>query len=154
MMSYIKENKNDSWKEDGQKESIMFRIILTLNKNMRKCIVTQINSQNYPSMVHIPNLMVQGGWESIIICVFIQNQVWEYVQFAVYHVRVLLVYQCWTKHGYLVYHKINKIAINLLPSALIGQYQAPLTIGTLFNCRQSQHPTTHLMKFIRFFLTV
>ena len=119
-----------------------------------KCIVTQINSQHYPSVVQIPSLMVQGGWASIIICVLIQNQVWEYVQFAVYHVRVFLVHQFCTKHGYLVYHQINKIAINLLPSALIGQYQGPLTIGTLSNFRQSQHPPTHLMKFIRLFLTV
>ena len=26
-----------------------------------------------PSVVHIPNLMAQGGWARIIICVLIQN---------------------------------------------------------------------------------
>ena len=40
---------------------------------------------------------------------------------SVYHARVLLVHKCWTKHGYLVYHQMNKITINLLPSAPIGQ---------------------------------
>ena len=69
-------------------------------------------------------------------------------------VCVLLVHQFWTNLGYLVFYQINKSAINLSPSALIGQYQGPLTIETLSNCRQSQHPPTHLMKFIRLFLTV
>ena len=41
---------------------------------------------------------------------------------AVYHVRVLLVHQCWTKHGYLVYNQRNRNDINKLLSALIGQY--------------------------------
>ena len=37
------------------------------------CTSTQINSHNYPSVVHIPNLMDQGVRVSIIICVLIQN---------------------------------------------------------------------------------
>ena len=38
-----------------------------------KFIATQINFQNYYFVVHIPNLMAQEGWVSIIICVLIQN---------------------------------------------------------------------------------
>ena len=38
-----------------------------------RCIVTQNNSQDYYFLVHIPNLMVQEVWVSIIICVLIQN---------------------------------------------------------------------------------
>ena len=53
--------KNDSWKEDGHTDSIMFRIILLLNTKMWKCTVTKVNSQNYHFVVHIPNLMAQGG---------------------------------------------------------------------------------------------
>ena len=49
--------KKYSWKENGQKESIMFRIMHGWNSKMLKYIVTQINYQHYPSVVHIPNLM-------------------------------------------------------------------------------------------------
>ena len=61
------------WDENGQTDSIMFRIMLTLNKNTWKYIVTQINSRNYHFMFHIPNSMAQVRWVSIIICVLIQN---------------------------------------------------------------------------------
>ena len=61
MVSLIKENKKGSWKENGQTDSIIFRILMMFNTNMLKCIVTQINSHNYHFMVHIPNLMAQGG---------------------------------------------------------------------------------------------
>ena len=40
----------------------------------------------------------------------------------VYHVRVLLVHQFWTKNGCPVYHQRNRNDINKLLSALIGQY--------------------------------
>ena len=30
-------------------------------------------------------------------------------EFAVYHLRVFLVHQFWTNHGYLVYHQIKNI---------------------------------------------
>ena len=39
-----------------------------------------------------------------------------------YTMCVLLVHQFWINRGYMVYHQINKIDINLPPSALIGQY--------------------------------
>ena len=87
-----------------------------------KCTIIQINSQHYPFVVHIPNLMVQGELASIIICVLIQNLAWVNVQFAVYHVHVLLVHQCWTKHGYLVYHQKKRHDINQLVSAHIITY--------------------------------
>ena len=38
-----------------------------------KMYCTKINSQQYPSLVHIPNLMAQGGWARIIIYVLIQK---------------------------------------------------------------------------------
>ena len=76
----------------------------------------------------------------------------EYSIHCIPCVCVLLVHQCWKNRGYLVYHQINKIDINLSPSALIGQYQDTSTIGTLSNFHQSQHLPTHLMKFTRFFL--
>ena len=56
-----------------QTDIIMFRIMLLMQNNMWKCIVTKINPENYNLVVHIPNLMAQGGWVSIIICVLIQN---------------------------------------------------------------------------------
>ena len=52
---------NDSRKENGQTDSIMFRIMLMFQNKMWECIVTQINSHNYHFVVHIPNLMAQGG---------------------------------------------------------------------------------------------
>ena len=58
----------------------------------------------------------------VIIFVLIQNLVWVNVQFAVYHVHVLLVHQCCTNLGYPVYHQRNRNDINKLLSALIGQY--------------------------------
>ena len=74
MVSLIKENqKKGSWKENGYTDSIMFRRVLTFNKKMWECIVTQLNSQNYHFVVHILNLIAQGGWVSIIICVLVQN---------------------------------------------------------------------------------
>ena len=62
---------NYSWKENGQTDSIMFRIMLMFHTNMWECIVTQINPQHYHFVVHIPNLMVQGGWSSTITCILI-----------------------------------------------------------------------------------
>ena len=37
---------NDSWKENGKTDSIMFNIIMMLRTKMWECIVTQINYQN------------------------------------------------------------------------------------------------------------
>ena len=45
----------------------------TVELKYLKYIVTQISFQNYYYLVHITNLMAQGGWAIIIICVFIQN---------------------------------------------------------------------------------
>ena len=39
----------------------------------------------------------------------IQNLVWVNVKFAVYHVHVLLVHQCWTNNGYQVYHQRTRM---------------------------------------------
>ena len=63
-------HKNYSWKENGQTDSIMFRIMMLLKTNMWKFIVTQLNHQNYHFVAHIKNLMAQRGWVSIIICVW------------------------------------------------------------------------------------
>ena len=60
-------------KENVQTDSIMFGIILMLRTKMLECIVTQINSYHYHFMVHIPNLVSQGVWVSIVIFIFIQN---------------------------------------------------------------------------------
>ena len=74
MVSLIMENtKNDSLKGNGQTDSTMFRIMLMLQTNMWEFIVKQINYQNYHFVVHIPNLMAQGGRVSIIICFLIKN---------------------------------------------------------------------------------
>ena len=65
--------KKYSFKENGQTDSIMFSIMLMLYTNMRKFIVTKINSLHCHFVVHIPNLMAQEGLVSIIILVLIQN---------------------------------------------------------------------------------
>ena len=59
-------------KENGQTESIMFRIILMLHTKMWKCIVILTNSRHYHSVVPIQSLMEKGGWVSIIIYALIQ----------------------------------------------------------------------------------
>ena len=41
---------------------------------------------------------------------------------SVHHLFVLLVHPCNTNLGYMIYHHITRSAINLSPSALIGQY--------------------------------
>ena len=69
------------------------------------------NPQNYHFVVHITNLMAQGGWVSIIIYVFIQNLEMVYVKLSVYHVLVLHVHQWLTNFGYLVYHQMNSSAV-------------------------------------------
>ena len=74
MESLIRENKiKEPVKENIYTDSIMFRIILILHTNMWNCIVLQTNSQHYHFMVHIQNLMAQGGWVRITIYVLIQN---------------------------------------------------------------------------------
>ena len=76
MVPLINENEEKySCKENGQKEIFMFRIMLLWKSKMWKYIVTKINSQHYPFVVHIPNLMTQGGRVIIIICVLIKNLV-------------------------------------------------------------------------------
>ena len=60
-------------KKNEQTDSIMFRIILMLHKNMRKCIVIQTSSQYYHFVVHIQSFMEQEGWVRIIIYVLIQT---------------------------------------------------------------------------------
>ena len=62
MVSSIKENQEKYlWIENGQKGSIIFRIMRMLNSKMWKCNLIQINSQHYPFVVHISNLVVQWG---------------------------------------------------------------------------------------------
>ena len=57
MVSLIRENTKKPVKENGHTESIMFRIIMMLHTNMRKCIVTKRDYQDYHFVFHIPNLM-------------------------------------------------------------------------------------------------
>ena len=74
MESLIRENTGkDPAKENGQTESIMFRIIIMLHTKMWKCIVIPTNSQHYHFVVYIQSLMEQGGWVSIIIYFSSQN---------------------------------------------------------------------------------
>ena len=62
MVSLISSNtKKYSWKENGQTDSIVFKITLMLHTKVLKFIVAQINSQHYLFVFHIPNLMAQGG---------------------------------------------------------------------------------------------
>ena len=62
-------------------------------KDVKIYTVTEINFPAYHFLVHIPNLMAQGGLVRIIIYILIKNYAWDYVQFAVYHLLVLLVHQ-------------------------------------------------------------
>ena len=57
-----------------------------------------------------------------------------------------------TNLRYMVYHNMNKRAINLSQIALTCQYQGPLTIGKLSNCHRSRPLLTHLMKYTMLFL--
>ena len=133
MESLIRENIGKyQVKENGQTESIMFRIILMLHKKMWKCIVIPTNYQNYHFVVHIQCLAEQGDWVSMIIYGFIQNKVMAYVKFAAYHVPVLYVHQCLTNLGFPVFIQQNRHATNLSSILLIGQFWANITIGISF----------------------
>ena len=52
-----------------------------------------------------------------------------YVKFAAYHVPMLHVHQCLTKHGFTLFSQQNRHANNLSSIVLIGQFCAHIIIG-------------------------
>ena len=130
MESLIRKNiGKEPVKENGQKESIMFRIMLMFHKNMWKYIVIPTNSPHCHFVVHIQSLMEQGGWIRIIIYVLIQNWVMKYVQLPAYHVPVLDLHKCCTNLGFIVSRWRKSHATNLSPTVLIRQFWAHIKIG-------------------------